>query len=174
MALGSAGQVLSVAESRVEVRVMEAVGLSVGNGQLAVGEEMAVFPTGGHEGEDLLSFSRVCHGYQWSVSHNQVSPPRHVTQMSLVLVLPSLASTSPIPYLSTGRVCSFTPTLHSSSPSTPLSQHSCCTYKQRHRSTHRCLPAPQGRPAAATAGVAVPQTVAVQRWTLASQRASLP
>ncbi|CAI7758694.1 unnamed protein product, partial [Closterium sp. NIES-54] len=28
MALGSAGQVLSVAESRVEVRVMEAVGLS--------------------------------------------------------------------------------------------------------------------------------------------------
>ncbi|CAI5489510.1 unnamed protein product [Closterium sp. Naga37s-1] len=72
MALGSAGQVLSVAESRVEVRVMEAVGLSVGNGQLAVGEEMAVFPTGGHQGEDLLSFARVCHGYQWSVSHNQL------------------------------------------------------------------------------------------------------
>ncbi|CAI5484068.1 unnamed protein product [Closterium sp. Yama58-4] len=114
MALGSAGQVLSVAESRVEVRVMEAVGLSVGSGQLAVGEEMAVFPTGGHEvrrqdlncclltplpclplhliypfsspsfsssfphflphhqGEDLLSFARVCHGYQWSVSHNQL------------------------------------------------------------------------------------------------------
>ncbi|CAI5482938.1 unnamed protein product [Closterium sp. Yama58-4] len=47
MALGSAGQVLSIAESRVEVRVMEAVGLSVGSGQLAVGEEMAVFPTGG-------------------------------------------------------------------------------------------------------------------------------
>ncbi|CAI5534529.1 unnamed protein product [Closterium sp. Naga37s-1] len=72
MALGSAGQVLSVAESRVEVRVMEAVGLSVGNGQLAVGEDMAVFPTGVHEGEDLLSFARVCHGYQWSVSHNQL------------------------------------------------------------------------------------------------------
>ncbi|CAI5934922.1 unnamed protein product [Closterium sp. NIES-65] len=56
MALGSAGQVLSVAESRVEVRVMEVVGLSVGNGQLAVGEEMAVFPTGGHQHLSPLLF----------------------------------------------------------------------------------------------------------------------
>ncbi|GJP86474.1 hypothetical protein CLOP_g16499 [Closterium sp. NIES-67] len=71
MALGSAGQVLSAAESRVEVRVMERVALSVGNGQLAVGEEMAVFPTGEHEGEDVLSFARVCRSYHWTVSHPQ-------------------------------------------------------------------------------------------------------
>ncbi|CAI7764759.1 unnamed protein product [Closterium sp. NIES-53] len=92
MALGSAGQVLSVAESRVEVRVMEAVGLSVGNGQLAVGEEMAVFPTGGHE----PSAAPLRRSYSASASISVVPTPPLVLGIPATWLLPIDYTSSPL------------------------------------------------------------------------------